>query len=62
EFQYLEFYPSNHLAIFNRWGNLIYQKENYANDWNARDYPDGVYYYVLKVGDKEYTSILHIAK
>ncbi|MFZ5552730.1 MAG: gliding motility-associated C-terminal domain-containing protein, partial [Bacteroidota bacterium] len=42
EFQYLEFYPSNHLAIFNRWGNLIYQKENYANDWNARDYPDGV--------------------
>jgi len=60
EFQYLEFYPSNHLVIFNRWGNLVLEADNYSNNWNAKGLPDGVYYYVLTVEDKTYTIFLHI--
>lgn len=62
EFQYLEFYPSNKLMVFNRWGSLIFEKENYTNNWNAGDHSDGVYYYVLVVGDKEYNSFLHVSR
>ena len=45
-------YPDNVLAIFNRQGEKVYEKNSYANEWDARfngeDLPEGVYYYVLK--------------
>ncbi|MHA8052742.1 gliding motility-associated C-terminal domain-containing protein [Aquirufa sp. OSTEICH-129A] len=48
----------NKLSIFNRWGNLVFEKENYSNDWggeylssnsnsDAKLLPDGIYYYVV---------------
>ena len=37
------------LAIFDRWGERVFQTGNYANDWSGGHLPDGVYYYVLKV-------------
>jgi len=52
EFQYLEFYPNNELTIWNRWGNVIYFKEQYQNNWNGNDHPDGTYFFVLKNFDK----------
>jgi gliding motility-associated-like protein len=45
----------SHLIIFNRWGETVYDVENYANNWGGtykstgRALPDGTYYYVLKV-------------
>lgn len=62
-FKALEYYPANKLEIFNRWGNLLYTKEGYKNDWKGDDLTDGVYYYVLTIKDKEpYKSILHIVR
>jgi len=54
----LENYTDNKLQIFNRWGNLVYSKENYNNNWDgtveksfAQDGSDkvipGTYYYVF---------------
>ncbi len=40
------------LKIFNRWGKLIYENDNYQNDWNAKDYAAGVYYYEATVGNE----------
>lgn len=43
------------LVIFDRWGQEVYQTENYANNWSGtykstgQLLPDGTYYYVLKV-------------
>jgi gliding motility-associated-like protein len=49
----------NRLTIFNRWGNVVYETENYKNDWGGKTdrafslleddqlLPDGVYYYVI---------------
>jgi gliding motility-associated-like protein len=50
----LESYPINALTIFNRWGNVIYEKINYQNDWNGsgitgQSLPDGTYFAVLDV-------------
>jgi gliding motility-associated-like protein len=50
---------NNKLTVFNRWGNIVFEADNYKNDWggktnNAFDplasdglLPDGVYYYVI---------------
>lgn len=36
------------LAVFNRWGQQVYQSNAYANDWNGSDLPAGLYYYLLQ--------------
>jgi gliding motility-associated-like protein len=62
-FDQLQFYPSSHLYVYNRWGNLVYEQENYQNNWDGDDLPEGVYYYVLDV--EFYGSIasyLHILR
>lgn len=50
-------YPDNMLWIYNRWGNLVYKKQNYDNTWDGRSnvsgvvmgqvLPNGTYYYLL---------------
>ncbi|MCC2548898.1 gliding motility-associated C-terminal domain-containing protein [Hymenobacter sp. BT175] len=35
------------LQIFNRWGRLVKQYDNYKNEWKGEDQPAGVYYYLL---------------
>ncbi|WOD42566.1 gliding motility-associated C-terminal domain-containing protein [Hwangdonia lutea] len=58
----IENYPNNKLEIYNRWGNIVYEKRGYKNDWrgvsNGRavysqsdKLPVGTYYYVLNLGD-----------
>lgn len=47
-----EDYDKVHLMIFNRWGNLILDDENYQNDWdgtdmNGKELEAGVYTYVV---------------
>ncbi|MGK7390349.1 MAG: gliding motility-associated C-terminal domain-containing protein [Candidatus Cyclobacteriaceae bacterium M2_1C_046] len=40
--------PENiNLSIYNRWGNLLYEKENYNNEWSGTDLASGVYYYEI---------------
>jgi gliding motility-associated-like protein len=39
--------PPYTLYVYNRMGNLVYEKENYLNDWNGGDLPDGTYYYII---------------
>lgn len=44
------------LHIFNRWGNLVFETDNYVNDWDGthrnRPLPDAVYFYILQVEGK----------
>ncbi|MBL86540.1 MAG: hypothetical protein CMO82_07765, partial [Winogradskyella sp.] len=58
----LERFPNNKLEVYNRWGNVVYSKRGYLNDWsgttNGRavmgqsdELPVGTYYYVLDLGD-----------
>lgn len=49
----IELYPQNTLIIFNRWGQELLQKRNYANDWdgtiNGKPLPTGVYFYIFRI-------------
>jgi gliding motility-associated-like protein len=47
----LEAFPNSGLKIFNRWGNVVYESSNYANNWNGDDLPDGTYFYSLRLND-----------
>lgn len=47
-----EVIDDSELWIYNRWGDLIYNKKNYTNDWGGGGYPDGIYFYVLKIKDQ----------
>ncbi len=60
-------FQNNSLAIFNRWGSLVYQAKPYHNDWkgtctekgviDGENLPDGTYYYVLELGGSEGTKV-----
>jgi len=45
----LGYYPENEIVIFNRWGNVIYQKKGYLSDWDGSGLNEGTYFYILKV-------------
>jgi len=58
----IDSYPQNKLVIFNRWGNIVYEKTGYSSDseWNGNaddsgamgntKVPEGTYFYVLETG------------
>jgi len=45
-------YVSNELLIINRWGDEVFQRKNYRNDWGAEGLVSGTYFYILKVTDE----------
>jgi gliding motility-associated-like protein/uncharacterized repeat protein (TIGR01451 family) len=55
----LELYPENSVKIFNRYGTLIFETDNYENNWNGRAnrgfpessslLPVGTYFYILEI-------------
>jgi gliding motility-associated-like protein len=44
------------ITIFNRWGSLVFETDNYISDWDGthknRPLPDGVYFYILQIEGK----------
>lgn len=55
----------NHLWVYNRWGKLVFEAENYQNDWDGKGLADGVYYVIYKYGvdlKNEYTGTLNIVR
>jgi gliding motility-associated-like protein len=45
-------YVSNELLIINRWGDQVFERKNYQNDWGAEGLVSGTYFYILKVTDE----------
>ncbi|MEM6964912.1 MAG: gliding motility-associated C-terminal domain-containing protein [Bacteroidota bacterium] len=65
--QGIDNFSENVVRIYNRWGNLVYQKEGYSNDdgWDGRfedkDLPDGTYFYVIGDGEgNQYTGWIQL--
>jgi len=52
-FKYLTSFPGNELQVFDRWGNLVYRKANYGNNWRAEGVAEGTYYYILTIPGKQ---------
>lgn len=50
----LNLQKGNNLKVFNRWGNLVYEMDNYQNNWGGTnqsgiDLADGTYFVILEV-------------
>ncbi|MBK7342390.1 MAG: gliding motility-associated C-terminal domain-containing protein [Saprospiraceae bacterium] len=62
----LESFDANSLVIYNRWGEVVFQQDNYQNTFDGfyknHPLPAGTYYYVLKLwpGDRIVKSVLVI--
>ncbi|MBF9223218.1 DUF7948 domain-containing protein [Hymenobacter ruricola] len=39
------------LEVYSRWGQRVYQTDEYHNNWDATGLPDGIYYYLLRDAD-----------
>lgn len=63
-FEYLDFYPANHLKVFNRWGAVVFEQSSYANTWGGGDLTDGVYFYLLTLTEKNqtYSGFFHLIR
>jgi uncharacterized repeat protein (TIGR01451 family)/gliding motility-associated-like protein len=44
-------YASNSIVILNRFGDHVFERANYGNDWDAPGQVAGTYFYVLRVTD-----------
>jgi gliding motility-associated-like protein/uncharacterized repeat protein (TIGR01451 family) len=53
EIQGLGKYSSNSIVIFNRYGDHVFERANYGNDWDAPGQVAGTYFYVLRVTDAQ---------
>ncbi|WP_298506399.1 Calx-beta domain-containing protein [uncultured Maribacter sp.] len=52
-----------HVLLFNRWGDKVYESENYDNDWggfspsgsfgNTGVLPSGTYYYIINIPNRD---------
>jgi gliding motility-associated-like protein len=51
--QNLEHYKNSRMIIYNRWGQRVFESDDYANNWwNGERHSDGVYFYVLLITDR----------
>lgn len=67
-------FPGSHIIIVNRWGNKVFESNDYQNDWNGtsdyglnlggNDLPVGVYYYILDIhnGYKPFTGSIFLGR
>jgi gliding motility-associated-like protein len=61
---------NNPVVIFNRWGDIVWQTENYDN-WNnpwkgenmeGKELPVGVYFYNAKVGEVDFSGFIELTR
>jgi len=61
----IQYYQKNTLTVFNRWGNIVYEKEGYQNEWDGTSnkskvgsdaLPVGTYFYVFKYGNNRHKT------
>ena len=62
----LESFDANILTVYNRWGDIVFTADNYANEWDGtfrgEPLPAGSYYYVLRLwpGERVIKQVLVI--
>jgi len=51
-------YTSIAIKMYNSLGSLVFQSDRYVNEFDARDYPDGTYYYELTLVKDNIQSVI----
>jgi gliding motility-associated-like protein len=51
---YLSLYPNQRVQVFNRYGQLVFESNNYRLPWDGtykgKPLPAGTYYYIIELG------------
>ena len=52
----LDAFDTNQMTVFNRWGNVVYERVNYRNDWTGENMtgeplPNGTYFVIITIPD-----------
>lgn len=55
----LDDYISPSLIVYNRWGKVVYESDNYKNDWDGGDVVNGTYYYIVSPNNNKYEYTDH---
>jgi gliding motility-associated-like protein len=60
------------IVIWNRWGEIVFESENYQNNWNGTcqagtclgngDLPEGTYFYKIEIEHLEFTGFTTIKR
>jgi gliding motility-associated-like protein len=52
------------LSIYDRWGSLVFQEQDYHNNWGGEGLPDGVYYYEISndIEERQFKGTLLIVR
>jgi gliding motility-associated-like protein len=61
---------NNSVTIFNRWGDVVWETQNYNNSTNAWDGTNqignecsvGVYYYIVQIGEDTYKGFIELTR
>lgn len=56
--------PYLYVEIVNIWGDIVYQKDGYVDEWRGNDLPQGMYYYIVKdvKYHKTFKGWIHLVK
>lgn len=59
--------PNTFFRVVNRWGQIVYEQENYRNNWNGVDnggdpLPPGTYFVIFEVTGKAYSKFVDIRR
>ncbi len=58
-----EGFPNSRIEIYNRWGGLVFEDDNYRSNWRGDDLAEGVYYYIYYRSDGEtFTGELQLVR
>jgi gliding motility-associated-like protein/uncharacterized repeat protein (TIGR01451 family) len=60
-------FPGSRLTIYNRWGNVVYQNNNYNNEWDGSNLTESTYFYgfelKLPTGEfKKYSGYIQLMR
>lgn len=56
-------FPGSRLEVFNRWGTLVYEEDNYQSNWRGDDLAEGTYFYMYYRSDGEiFSGTLNIVR
>lgn len=60
-------YPNNMFKVFNRWGNMVYEKKNYDNEWAGTNndneaLPDGTYFVIFEASGRQFATYVDLRR
>ena len=55
-------YPGNSVQLFDKWGDIVFDKQSYNNDWGGGSLPDGTYFYLIKLNNPAMAGEANVMK